>query len=436
MELLTMSNREIDRLRVIRDTIEHKLTWAEAGLQLELGERQIGRLCADVRREGNTGVIHGLRGQPSNRRIAPGVVDEALSIVKARYCDFKPTFANEKLAELHGITISVSALRAAMIHEGLYSPRKHKPKHRAWRPRRACVGELVQLDGSDHDWFEGRAPRCVLLIYIDDATSRILYAEFVSVENTLNLLRATRGYLLVNGRPVAFYVDKDSIYKVNRQANVDEELRDSQAITQFTRAMCELDIAVIAADSPQAKGRVERGFGTHQDRLVKELRLAGISNMAGANEFLREVYVPTHNAKFAVTPDNEHDAHKPLHKTHDLDAILSVRTERVVANDYTIQFQSKFMQLLPEQPVRVRPKERVTIEIRLDGSLHLKCKGAELVFKELPERPYKPYCARRKTVAALPCKAMQYKPPPNHPWRIWRPKPASEKNAPRQLQDC
>ena len=215
---------------------------------------------------------------------------------------FGPVFSQEKLNEYYGIRLGKTTVGNLMILTNLWVVHRRGTRHRAWRERRACVGMLVQLDGSDHDWFEGRGPRCVLIIYIDDATSRILYGEFVHVEDTLTLLRTTKTYLDRWGRPVAYYVDKDSIYNINRQATVEEELRDEQPMTQFTRAMSELGVEVILAQSPQAKGRVERGFGTHQDRLVKELRLAGISTLEQANQFLWKVYIPEHNRRFAVDP--------------------------------------------------------------------------------------------------------------------------------------
>jgi len=304
-----------------------------------------------------------------------------------------------------------------MAKAGLWKPRKSGPKHRDWRPRRFCVGELVQLDGSDHDWFEGRGPRCVLLVFIDDATSRILYARFVTVEDTLNLMAAAKAYLFLNGRPIAWYVDKDSIYKINRQASIEEELRDEQPITQFTRAMTELGITVICADSPQAKGRVERGFATHQDRLVKELRLAGISNMADGNIFLAEVYVPEHNARFSVTPENNTNAHRPLLKNHRLEETLSLRTERTVANDYTVRKDNKFFQLLADQPVRVKPKDKVLVEMRLDGSRHLRFKDEYLNFKSIAKPPYRPFYAGREKVVADAGPVKSSTPAQNHPWR-------------------
>lgn len=277
----------------------------------------------------------------------------------------------------------------------LWHPRRAKAKHRAWRERRACVGMLVQLDGSDHDWFEGRGPRCALLIYIDDATSRILHAEFIPVENTLNLMRSMQTYLRKHGRCVALYVDKDSIYTINRQATIDEELRDGNPITQFKRAMTELGIEVILAHSPQAKGRVERGFDTHQDRLVKELRLAGINDMAAGNVFMDTVYVDDHNARFAVDPASGINAHRPLLADHHLDQILSRRTTRSVANDYTVRFEKRFFQLAEKQPVRVRPKDKIEVEIRLDGTTHLRAQGVYLRFQPLQKRPYVPHLVAR-----------------------------------------
>jgi len=416
-QTLTMSNREIDKLKVINNVIIGKLTWDEAGSQLALSDRQIGRLCIRVRKEGNAGIIHGLRGKPSNNQLKPGLLEKAMKLVKSKYSDFGPTFANEKLFEIHKIVLSTPTLNHAMTKEGLWKPRKSKSSHRDWRPRRSCVGELVQLDGSDHDWFEGRGPRCVLLVFIDDATSRILYACFISVEDTLNLMAAAKSYLLINGRPMFWYVDKDSIYKINRQASIEEQLRDEQPLTQFTRAMKELGVEVINADSPQAKGRVERGFGTHQDRLVKELRLAGISNMEDGNIFLAEVYVPKHNARFAVAPENNTNVHRPLLKSHCLEEILSLRTERTIANDYTVRKDNQFFQLLADQPVRVKPKDKLLVEIRLDGSRHMRFKGWYLNFKSIAKPPYRAFYAGKKEAASAAGPVKPNKPAKNHPWR-------------------
>ena len=415
--ILTMSMHEIDRLKVIHEVLRKKLRQRHAAQQLDLSVRQVKRLCRRVRQEGNRGIIHRLRDQPSNHRLEPGLLDRALELVRSRYFDFGPTFANEKLQKVHGIELSTRTLRQGMIQTELWKPKRQKPKHRTWRERRACVGMLTQLDGSPHDWFEGRGPACTLLIYIDDATGRILYGEFVHTEDTLTLMRTTKTYLLRYGRPIAFYVDKDSIYKVNRQASIEEQLRDGQPMTQFTRAMEELGITVIAANSPQAKGRVERGFKTHQDRLVKELRLVGISTMEAANKFLREVYVPDHNARCAVDPANRTDAHRPLLKPHRLEEILSLRTERTVFNDFTVRFQNQFFQVLPDQPVRVRPKSKVLVEVRLDGSTHLRFKDQYLNFKPIAKRLYTPFYEGRRMPMATAKRPESCKPGKHHPWR-------------------
>ena len=386
-ELLTMSMKELDRLRVIQMVLVGKLTWHEAAEQLTLSERQIGNVVARVRRDGARGLVHRLRGRPSNRRLPPGRLRRAVALVKRKYPDFGPTFATEKLREQHGLALSVPTLRRALIQAGLWRPRRQKARHRAWRPRRSCVGLLIQVDGSEHDWFEGRGPRCALLLYIDDATSRLLYGEFVTAEDTLTLMRTTTVYLTRYGRPLSFYVDQDSIYKINREASLEEQLRDVQPLTQFTRAMTELGIEVLTASSPQAKGRVERSFKTHQDRLVKELRLRGIATRAAANAFLWAHYLPAHNARYAQEPANSTDAHRPLLRTHDLARILCVRIERTLRADWTLRCRNQWFQLLPKQPVVLRPKDKLMVEFRLDGSTQLRAKGHRLAYTPLAQAP-------------------------------------------------
>lgn len=416
-EVLTMTTRELDKLRVIRQVVAHQLTWREAAAQLNVTLRQIGRLCARVRHEGDRGVIHRLRGRPSNRRVPPGLLQRALTLMRHRYPDFGPTFAAEQLRARHRLQLSVATLRRGLIAAKLWQPRHRRERHRAWRPRRACVGELVQLDGSDHAWFETRGPRCVLLCYLDDATSRILHGAFVAVEDTRTLFQTTRTYLRRHGRPLAFYVDKDAIYRVNRQATIEEQLQDSAPLTQFTRAMTALGITVIAAHSPQAKGRVERGFQTHQDRLVKELRLAGISDRETATRFLQRRYIPAHNRRFAVAPANPTDAHRPLLPMHDLAAILSVQTTRTVDHDYTVRLQNRFWQLGPTQPVHLRPKDQVVIEQRLNGTVQLRCRGRYLaatpIAKPAPRSPHVVVRVGQPRVGARKA----HVPPRTHPWK-------------------
>ena len=418
-ERLNMSDGDIDRLRIIRNTIDGKLQWSEASKILKLGERQVGRLCAQVRSEGNRGILHGLCGQLSNNRLDEELLGKALSALHDPLWDrFGPVFSQEKLDEYYGIRLGKTTVRNLMILTNLWVVHRRGTRHRAWRERRACVGMLVQLDGSDHDWLEGRGPRCVLIIYIDDATSRILYGEFVHVEDTLTLMRTTKAYIDLWGRSVAYYVDKDSIYNINRQAAIEEELRDEQPMTQFARAMSELGIEVMLAHSPQAKGRVERGFGTHQDRLVKELRLAGISTMEAANEFLWKVYIPEHNRRFMVDPANPVDVHKALLPGHDLDAILSIQIQRQVQNDFTIRHRNRFYQLEEKQPVRLCRKADITVQERLDGSMHMVFKERYLAFKPIAHRPHRAaYAAPREPAMPVAPRRIVQPMPRVHSWR-------------------
>lgn len=410
-----MSVREADRLLVIRQVIEGKLTWEAAGKRLKVCRRQVGRMVKRVREYAAKGLIHRLRGRQSNHRLKPEVIEKAIILVEKRYPDFGPSFANEKLSEVHGLTLSTSTLRKQMIAKGLWKPKRPPRKHRAWRERRASFGELVQVDGSIHPWFENRGGTCWLIAFIDDATSRV-EAEFTDAEDTVTLMRLAKGYIKKYGRPLAWYVDKDSIYRVTRQASIDEELIGIAPETQFKRAMRELDVEVICANSPQAKGRVERGFGTHQDRLVKELRLAGINTKEEANRFLREVYLPKHNQRFSVQAANSADAHRPLRKKHNLDLILSLQYDRRLANDFTFNFQGQVYQVLADQPVRLRPRDTVQVQQWLDGSLHLRAKASSIGFKALSTRPIK-----QEQLAAPP---NNFERPPRprtgHPWKQYK----------------
>ena len=412
---------DMKRLRVVRDVLDGRLLQTQGAAQLDLSTRQVRRICGRVCKEGAAGILHGLRGKRSNHRLPSGLLDRALKLVATHYHDFGPAFANEKLLERHQITLGTTTLRRGMIEAGIWRARRSKPFHRAWRPRKACLGEMTQVDGSEHDWFEGRGPRCALIAFIDDATSRVVLARFVEAEDTLTLMRLTWEYLRRYGRPQNFYVDKDSIYKVNRQAALDEEVRDEQPVTQFSRAMAELGITVICANSPQAKGRVERLFKTLQDRLVKDLRLAGVSSAEAANRFLSQGYLDRHNAKFEEAPANRTDAHRKLLPEHRLEQILCLRTQRTLLNDYTLQYQKRFFQVLAHQSVRVAPRDKVEVEIRLDGSTWLRFKEAYLNFNPIPKRPYRghyqaqPSAARQYDDPRL--KGVGSKPAKDHPWR-------------------
>lgn len=413
--------RELDRLRILNLVREGRLPQVVAASQMKLSSRQVRRMLAKLAKQGPKGLGHGLRGRASNRQLDSGLLERALGLVKAHYGDFGPTFAAEKLLERHGVGVSVNTLRKGMIREGMWRGKRRKAHHRAWRARRACLGELIQVDGSLHDWFEKRGPKCWLIAFVDDATSRLLWAEFATAEDTMTLMRLAKTYLRRFGRMLALYVDKDSIYRTTRDAAVDEQLRDEQPMTQFTRAMSELEIDVICANSPQAKGRVERGFKTHQDRLVKELRLAGISSIEAANKFLLEVYIPAHNARFSSAPAHNVDMHRPLLRGQNLDRILCLRSSRVVANDFTLRWGPGYLQLLDNQPTAVKPGDQIEVEVRLDGTVHVRLEDVYLNYKTVPKRPYRAYLvaqpARLKDRGEGPIIPFPYRPPKDHPWR-------------------
>ena len=372
-----LTEKDMDRLSVIRCVMEKKLAWKEAAERLGLSWRQVARLVARVRREGNTGILHRLRGRPSNHQLPEGSLEKALRLVKVHYPDFGPTFATEKLAT-HGVELSRETLRRAMIKAGFWQSRKKKAFHRAWRQRRACLGELIQLDGSHHDWLEGRGPKCVLISFVDDATGRILYAGFTSAEDTISLMRLAKAYISACGRPLAFYADKHAVYKVNKQHTVEAFLRDPQPMTQFTRALSELGIEMIWANSPQAKGRIERSFETLQDRLVKEMRLLGISDIQEANRFLHRTFLPDYNRRFGKMPANPQDAHRPLLVSHRLEDIFCLKTHRTVMNDFTVRFKDKLFQIAKRQVVSVKPKDKIIVRVSLQGTVGLWFRGIKL----------------------------------------------------------
>lgn len=406
--IVAMTLREQKRLRVVEQAIEKKITQAEAGEMLDLSERQIRRLVKKVRREGTRGVIHGSRGRGSNRKIADAVRSRVLGLYGEKYWDFGPTFASEKLLELDGIKIGRETLRCWLLEEGLWQRRRRRRKHRQWRERKVCCGEMVQMDGSHHDWLEGRGPRLVLIAYIDDATNRV-FARFYDDEGTLSAMDSFRGYVRQHGVPQSVYLDKLPTYKAKRKLTVEEELAGVSAPkSQFERALRELGVVVIHAHSPQAKGRIERGFGTLQDRLVKELRLAGVRTKDEANAFL-ERYLPGHNERFSIAPAREGDLHWQLPKDIDLEGILSVQTKRALRNDVTIAHNRRLYQI--ERLSSNARVKHVIVEDRIDGSMRVTYNGRSLRYHEIQKRPpqrREEQPRSRKKVSA---------PPPDHPWR-------------------
>jgi hypothetical protein len=372
---ITMSQKERDVLKILHSVVQKERSQADAAHLLGFSTRHIRRLQRRLEADGDQALVHGLRGKPSNHRTDLAVRAAVLSAYRQRYADFGPTFASEKLAE-EGQQVCPQTLRRWLIAEGLWERRRRRDPHRSRRPRRPCFGELVQIDASIHDWLEGRGEELVLISLIDDATSKVLARFYPSgtVETHMDLVgRWLRRY----GRPQAFYSDRHSIFEPQ-----DKGQALPGAETQFGRALRELGIELIRAHSPQAKGRIERSFGTAQDRWVKELRLAEVTTLAGANQVLERL-LPAHNRRFSKPASQPDDAHRPLGPGHDLAAILSLQEERVVANDYTIRFQNRFYQLL--KPIYPGQRGgRVVIERRLDGSMKIRFRDKYLKYAEIP----------------------------------------------------
>jgi len=380
MDKLIMSKKEREQLKMFEKLVAGEITQAVAAEMLNMSERGIRKKLRRYRKQGDAGLVHRSRGRPSSKRWNEN--DRALTIelLKSDWNGFGPTYTAEKLKELKGIKISDETVRKMMIAEGLWITGKRKKKHRQWRARKLMVGILVQLDGSPHDWLEGRAPKCTLLVFIDDATSKILWLEFVESESFDGVARAAKKYMEKHGRPVAFYVDYGSVFSVNLN-NPERE-----KVTQFERIMRELGTAVNHASSPQAKGRVERCNSTMQDRLVKEMRLARISSIAEANKFVQQGgFIEKHNAKFAILPAQEGDAHRSI-QGYNLDKIFCEQEERIVTNDFTISYRGKIIQLTRNQPAIIRPKNRVIVCQHLDGKITIQIRNYELGFKEIGMR--------------------------------------------------
>lgn len=421
-EDLSLTPKEQYKLTIIRQALGNGITNGQAGKLLGVSPRQIRRLKALVRQDGSYGVVHRLRGKPSNHTIPSTLKEKTLALVREKYTDFKPVFAAEKLREYDHLTIHPQTLRRWMIADLLWKERKRKkPQYRTWRPRKEYFGELEQFDGSYHDWFEGRfcnsngePLETCLLASIDDATGRITHASFNFHEGVIPVFQFWYSYIRIHGKPLSIYLDKFSTYKINHKSAVD----NSELMTQFERLAQDLAITLITAHSPQAKGRIERLFQTLQDRLVKEMRLAGLNTPDEGNKFLREIFIPRFNEQFAVPAEKEGNVHRPLTKIdkQNLNRIFSIQSTRKVNNDFTIQFKNIWYQLLELQPTTVRPKETVLVEEWLNGIVHLSLREYYLSYAILPQRP-----KRQKTnPTILTTHKLNWKPPPDHPWRKFK----------------
>ena len=412
--LITLTMQEINRYEVIQKLINKKINEEEARKMMNLKSvRQVRRIKKRVIKEGVKGVSHHSRGRPGNRKLNESFIKKVMKIVKEKYNDFKPTFAAEKLLENYNLKIGREKLRQLMIEGGLWKPKPRKqPKNRhVWRERKDNYGEMQQFDGSYHYWFEDRAEELCLLLSVDDATGKITKAKFGKNEGVVAVFEFWWEYFVKNGLPIAIYLDKFSTYKINHPSAVDNK----DLITQFQRAMNQVGVKLISAHSPEAKGRVERMFETLQDRLVKELRLANISTIEGANEFLK-TYIPKFNKQFAVVPQNQANLHRKVNKDlkKKLPQIFSIQSQRKINNDYTIMFKNQFFQLEEKQPTTVFKKDTVVIEEHLNGEVKIRMKDKYLNYIILPERPRK---QKEIPLAALTNRKPDYTPPANHPWR-------------------
>ena len=370
-----MSDRELQRLEVLQDLDRRRLTPAAAGQLLGLERRQVFRLLKAYRIEGPTGLISKRRGRRGNRRKPEALRRAVLTIVRQWYWDFGPTLAAEKLREDHGIAVGRETLRHWMIEAGLWRDRKQRKRIHQPRPRRDCVGELVQVDGSEHWWFEARGPQCTLLVFIDDATSRLMHLQFVESESTFAYFHAARAYLEAWGKPVAFYSDKHGVFRVNHPGAL-----GGDGMTQFGRALHALNIDIICANSSPAKGRVERANKTLQDRLVKELRLAGAATLAEGNALL-QAFIADYNARFATAPANNKDLHRPLRASEDLDDTFAWKEERTLSQALTLQYDKVMFILEPSEQAKAAIGKRVTVVDYPDGRLAIRYRGVELAYR-------------------------------------------------------
>jgi winged helix-turn helix protein len=370
-----MSDRELRRLEVLQDLDRRRLTPAAAGQLLGLERRQVFRLLKAYRVEGPTGLISKRRGRRSNRRKPEALRRAVLTIIHQWYWDFGPTLAAEKLREDHGIAVGRETLRRWMIEAGLWRDRKQRKQVHQPRPRRECVGELVQVDGSEHWWFEDRGPQCTLLVFVDDATSRLMHLQFVESESTFAYFHAARAYLEAWGKPVAFYSDKHGVFRVNQPGAL-----GGDGMTQFGRALHALNIDIICANSSPAKGRVERANKTLQDRLVKELRLAGAATLADGNALL-PAFIADYNARFAKAPANDKDLHRLLHAGDDLDDAFAWKEERTLSQALTLQYDKVVFILEPSEQAKAAIGKRVTVVDYPDGRLAIRHRGVALAYR-------------------------------------------------------
>lgn len=403
-----MSGKERRRMVVLGDVKKGRMSLAEAGGLMGLSYRQAKRVWQRFKKAGEAGLVHRNRGRVGGRRKGTKLRRRVLARYAERYPDFGPTLAAEKLVE-DGLVVDHETLRRWLIKEGRWQPGRRRPRHRAWRERKASFGQMVQMDGSLHDWFEGRREKAVLMVMVDDATNRT-GARFFEEETTRASYDVFETWVDAHGLPSSLYVDRDSIYRCERVETVEEQEVGQKPLTQFGRAMKVLGVELIMAHSPQAKGRVERRNGLLQDRLVKEMRLAGISGIERANKFLEETFLPALNRQFNVQARSLIDVHRKA--VQNLDEVLSWEEKRVVAQDWTVVWNGVWFQIHPKHEQLDLATRTVTVRELRDGGLQWLYEGQKLSVEGLPERP-----VRAKPEPRRVGRTRLTKPAKDHPWR-------------------
>ena len=411
-----MSIKELDKLEIVNQLSNKLINQMQAADILGISVRQVKRLVRNHRKDGAKGLVSKKRGRPSNRHLPASCKELALTLIQEKYVNFGPTLAHEKLVKNHQMKISLSTVRNLMISNGLWSERKKKKKNiHQLRERRAQEGDLTQVDASPHEWFEKRGPKCNLLITVDDATSKIMNGLFAPSEALWPYFDLLSSYVSKYGRMVALYSDKHSVFRVNREGALSGE-----GITQFGRAMQELDIKMIFANSPQAKGRIERANRTLQDRLVKELQLRDISTIEEANAFLPQ-FIEEYNSQFAVIPKSADNAHRPLLKEHNLDLIFSIRSFRVLSKNLTFQYDNTIYQVVPDKTSIGLRRAKVSIRENKEGALEVLYKDRVLDFIAYQQQEKQGEIVDSKclnqALDGLAEKKSRYKPPYHHPWK-------------------
>ena len=406
-DIITMSQKELKKLHIIHKVLDKRLKQVEAMDLLGLCERQIRRIVKRIKEQGDKGIIHKSRNKPSHNKIPDKAKEKVINLYRGKYKGFGPLLFSEKLSSIEKIKVSDETVRNWLIDAKEWTKRRKHKVHHQWRERKHNFGEMIQVDGSHHDWFKGRGSECVLMGYIDDATGRV-FARFYEYEGTYPAMDGFKRYIRKYGLPNSIYIDKHTTYKSPKKPSIEDELQNTKPLSEVGRALKELGIEVIYAHSPQAKGRVERLFRTFQDRLIKEMRLKGIKSIKEANKFLKS-YLPIYNKRFNVEPIGKTDLHRKIPKHINLDSILSIKTDRTLRNDFTVAHNRKLYQVLS-----YTTSKKVMVEERIGGKIFITYKGRQLSYKEIVLRP-------KKKEEPKPCAPIEpkrlYIPPMDHPWK-------------------